>query len=229
MNTNEFYKELMNEYSFDHEKIKKAAMGKSVQAKKSRFKAVWLSVAGAAAAIAVTFSSVALLNTGNPVSVAPTTSMSAEDRFRMAMDAYNKADENTEDVFLYVTFKEAETPEDMQRILAKADNKGNIRVTEVYLSDGAQVSGSENIAALFDENVKDITAVKVYCPGNFLKKLTALRSVYLVETEATFAEDDFSAIDTSSDYDYYPDYSTDDPAITVTPDPVPGHSTDTEE
>ena len=45
MNTNEFYKELMSEYSFDYEKIRKAAMGKSVQAKKSRLKTVWLSVA----------------------------------------------------------------------------------------------------------------------------------------------------------------------------------------
>ena len=47
MNTNEFYKELMSEYSFDYDKIRKAAMGKSVQAKKSRLKTVWLSVAGA--------------------------------------------------------------------------------------------------------------------------------------------------------------------------------------
>ncbi|MGN0699122.1 MAG: hypothetical protein ACI4JV_10285 [Ruminiclostridium sp.] len=227
MNTNEFYKELMNEYSFDYEKIRKAAMGKSVQAKKSRLKAVWLSVAGAAAAIAITFSSVALLNTGSPVSVAPTTSVSAEDRFRMAMEAYNKAEENTEDVFLYVTFRDTVTPEEMQSILAKADSKGNIRVTEVYLTDGTKVKGSEDITALFDENAKDITAVKVYCPGNFLRKFTALRDVYLVETEDSFSEDDFSAIDTSSDYNYYPDYSTSD--ATVTPDPVPGDSTDVPE
>ena len=50
MNTNEFYKELMSEYSFDYDKIRKAAMGKSVQAKKSRLKTVWLSVAGGAGA-----------------------------------------------------------------------------------------------------------------------------------------------------------------------------------
>lgn len=90
MNTNEFYKELMSEYSFDHDKIKKAAMGKSVSRKTSRLKAAWISAAGAAAAIAITFGSVALLNTGSPVSVAPTTSISAEDRFKMAMEAYNR-------------------------------------------------------------------------------------------------------------------------------------------
>lgn len=225
MNTNEFYKELMSEYSFDHDKIKKAAMGKSVSRKTSRLKAAWISAAGAAAAIAITFGSVALLNTGSPVSVAPTTSISAEDRFKMAMEAYNKADENTEDVFLYVTFKENETPEDMQKILAKADNKGNIRVTKVYLSDSSAVSGSENIASLFDANEKSITAVKVYCPGNFLKRLTALDGVYLVETEDTFKENDFCAIDTSSDYDYYPDYSTSDNTVT----PAPGDSTNPQE
>ena len=148
-------------------------------------------MAGAAAAVAITFSSVALLNSGSPVVVSPTTSISAEDRFRMAMEAYSKADENTEDVFLYVTFRNTVTPEEMQSILAKADSKGNIRVTEVYLSDNTKVKGSEAIAALFEENAKDITAVKVYCPGNFLKKLTALDGVYLVETEDSFSKDDF--------------------------------------
>ena len=100
----------MSEYSFDYDKIRKDAMGKSVQAKKSRLKTVWLSVAGAAAAVAITFSSVALLNSGSPVVVSPTTSKSAEDRFRMAMEAYSKADENTEVVFLYVTFRYTVTP-----------------------------------------------------------------------------------------------------------------------
>lgn len=35
MNTNDFYKELMSEYSFDYEKIRKAAMGKSVRLKRA--------------------------------------------------------------------------------------------------------------------------------------------------------------------------------------------------
>ena len=182
---------------------------------------------GAPAAVAITFSSVALLNSGSPVVVSPTTSISAEDRFRMAMEAYSKADENTEDVFLYVTFRNTVTPEEMQSILAKADSKGNIRVTEVYLSDNTKVKGSEAIAALFEENAKDITAVKVYCPGNFLKKLTALDGVYLVETEDSFSKDDFSAIDTSSEYDYYPDYSTTEPV--APPDAVPGDTTNVAE
>ena len=49
MNTNEFYKELMSEYSFDYDKIRKAAMGKSVSKKTSRLKAVWISAASTAA------------------------------------------------------------------------------------------------------------------------------------------------------------------------------------
>ena len=144
-----------------------------------------------------------------------------------ACSAYSKAEENTEDVFLYVTFRNSVTPEEMQSILAKADSKGNIRVTEVYLSDNTKVKGSEAIAALFEENAKDITAVKVYCPGNFLIKLTALDGVYLVETEDSFSKDDFSAIDTSSEYDYYPDYSTTEPV--TPPDAVPGDTTNVAE
>ena len=228
MNTNEFYKELMSEYSFDHEKIKKAAIGKSVQPeKRSRLRTAVMSAAGVAAALAVTVGGVALFGTGNPVIITPTTSVSVEERFSMAMEAYNNADSNTEEVFLYVTFKENETPEDMRTILAKADGKGNIRVTEVYLSDGASISGSENIAKLFETNEKNITAVKVYCPGNFLKILTRLDGVYLVETEESFKEDEFSAIDTNNSFEYYPSYN--DPETTVTsepePEPVPGDTT----
>lgn len=227
MNTNEFYKELMSEYSFDHEKIKKAAMGKSVQPeKRSRIRTAVMSAAGAAAALAVTVGGVALFGMGNPVVASPTTSASVEDRFRMAMDAYYNADSNTEEVFLYVTFKENETPEDMRSILAKADGKGNIRVTEVYLSDGATVSGSENISALFEVNEQNITAVKVYCPGNFLKLLTRLDGVYLVETEESFKENEFFAIDTNNSYDYYPDYSYYETTVTPEPEPVPGDSTE---
>ena len=235
MNTNEFYKELISEYSFDHEKIKKAAMGKSVRSdkKRSRLRTAFVSAAGVAAALAVTVGGVALTRMGNPVEVAPASSVSVEERFIMAMDAYNNADSNTEEVFLYVTFKENETPEDMRAILAKADGNGNIRVTEVYLSDGSAVSGSDNIAELFDSNEKNITAVKVYCPGNFLKILTRLDGVYLVETEESFKESEFSAIDTNNSYEYYPEYS--DYETTVTPEPapepvpVPGDSTEPDE
>ena len=61
----------------------------------------------------------------------------------------------------------------------------------------------------------------------FLKILTRLDGVYLVETEESFKEDAFSAIDTNNSFEYYPSYN--DPETTVTPEPepepVPGDTT----
>ena len=43
MNEKDFYKQLMSEYSFDHEKIKKAAMGKIIEPAKKRTPMKWIS------------------------------------------------------------------------------------------------------------------------------------------------------------------------------------------
>ncbi len=229
MNTNEFYKQLMNEYSFDHETIKKVAMGKitpkkkAVKTKRNSVLAACFSVSAAAAAVAVTVGVTTMFfGSGNPVTVTSATPLSTQERFNLAMDAYNSADENTEEVFLYVTFTAAVTPEKMQSTLASADDTGNIRVTEVYFGDGNYVSGSEEISALFEENAEQITAVKVFCPGNLLRKLISLENVYLVETQEAFESEDFSVIDPNGDYEGYPNYSAPE---TDCSDPVIGDTT----
>ncbi len=205
MNTNEFYKQLMSEYTFDHEKIKKTAMGKVEPKKAKRSPIKWASFAAAAAAVTVTVGTVAVLNSGSPVSVTPT-SMTPTERFRLSVEAYEKADENTEEVFLYVTFKACETPSDMQSILAKTDSTGKIKVITVYCNDGTEITGSSNIEQLFEDEQDNITAVKIRCPGNFFKHLSNTPEVYLVESGDAFENKIFSVIDTENSYDDYPDY-----------------------
>lgn len=221
MNTNDFYKQLMSEYSFDHEKIKKAAMGKVTAKKSFRFpaKVASLSVA-AAAVVAVTAGTAVFMTQGNPVSVAPLSSMSPSERFKMAAEAFENADKNTEEVFLYVTFKTAETPSDMQQILSRTDNTGKIKVISVYTTLGTEVTGSSNIAQLFEYDEENITAVKIRCPGSFIRSLSLNSEVYLVETEDAFKDAGFSVIDTETVYDDYPEYSAEESS-----DPVIGDTT----
>lgn len=197
MNEKEFYKQLMSEYSFDHEKIKKAAMGKVIEVKKKKAPIKWITTTCAAAAVALTVGAVAIMAPGNPVSVTPTNSISVEDRFKLALEAYEQADQNMEEEFLYVTFMEKETPTDMQNILARADSTGAIKVIEVYTADRNTVSGSANIKELFSADEENIVAVKIRCPGNFIKRLTDDWDVYLVETDKPFENGGFSAIDTN--------------------------------
>ncbi|MBP3921700.1 MAG: hypothetical protein J6D27_01920 [Ruminiclostridium sp.] len=200
MNEKEFYRQLMSEYSFDHEKIKKAAMGKIIGSEKKKSPMKWIASGCAAAVVAVTVGTVGIIaatSGGNPVTVTPTNSISVEDRFKLALEAYETADQNTEEVFLYVTFMKKETPTDMQDILARADGTGEIKVIEVYTDDNTSVSGSANIKELFNADEENIVAVKILCPGNFIKRLSRDRDVYLVETQAAFKDSSFSAIDTN--------------------------------
>ena len=216
MNEKDFYKQLMSEYSFDHEKIKKAAMGKIIEPAKKRTPMKWISATCAAAAVALTVGTVAIMAPGNPVSVTPTNSVSVEERFKLALEAYEQADQNTEEVFLYVTFMNNETPSDMQNILARADSTGEIKVIEVYTAGGNTVSGSTNIKDLFTLNEENIVAVKIRCPGNFIKRLTDDFDVYLVETDKPFENTDFSAIDTNVSHDIYSTTTETDTSVTQT-------------
>ncbi len=226
MNEKDFYKQLMSEYSFNHDKIKKAAMGKITEPAKKRSPIKWISVACAAAAIALTVGTVAIMAPGNPVSVTPANSVSVEDRFKLALEAYEKADLNTEEEFLYVTFMNKKTPTDMQTILARADATGEIKVIEVYLAGREAVSGNANIKELFSLDEENIVAVKIRCPGNFIKRLTDDRDVYLVETDKPFENGSFSAIDTNVSNPAPPETSTDS---TETSTPTEESSSSTEQ
>ncbi len=228
MNTNDFYKQLMSEYTFDHEKIKKAAMGKIAEKKKVKFPIKWASVT-AAAAVAVTVGVGVIATTGgNPVSVAPS-SVSTQERFRLSLEAYEKADANTQEVYLYVTFLHSVTPSDMQSILANASGTGTIKVVAVYTNDNQVISGSADIQALFENEKENIAAVKIKCPGNLFKVISNDKAVYLVEPSDLFESNDFSVIDTESEYPDYP-FTTDKewettPPVTTQPEPVLGDST----
>ncbi len=208
MNTNDFYKQLMSEYSFDREEIRNAAMGKITTkkaAKKTPFpvkKVISIAAMAAAMVLAVGIGSVML--SAPPVSIEqPASSISPTERFRLAIEAYEKADENTEETNLYVTFDKSVSAVDMQNILAKTDSEGNIRVIEVYLSNSYVISGSDNIKALFDTDKENILAVKIRCPGNFIRSLTDTNGVYLVEPEEIFADEGFSVLDPTEEYPQY--------------------------
>ena len=110
---------------------------------------------------------------------------------------------------VYVTFMNKETPTDMQTILARADATGEIKVVEVYLTGREAVSGNANIKELFSLDEENIVAVKIRCPGNFIKRLTDDRDVYLVETEKLFENGGFSAIDTNVSNPAPPETSSD--------------------
>lgn len=221
MNTNEFYKQLMSEYTFDDEKIKKAAMGQDVPAPKKRLRMVIGGLSTAAAAAAVVIGISAIVGQGNPVSVTPSGPYSEQQRFELAAEAYEKAEEeNTEEEYLYVTFKNSESADDMQDILLSVNSEGTIKVISLYLNDKSAVTGKDNIQAMFGSDEENIDAVKIMCPGNLYRKLQDNEYIYLVEKGDTFPEDDFTVLNTEYVYDLpeptYPEPSHDhvsDPAV----------------
>ncbi|MCH5324033.1 MAG: hypothetical protein J1E39_02360 [Eubacterium sp.] len=203
MNTNEFYKQLMSEYTFDHEKIKKAAMGQKTDAPKKRLRIAITACSATAAAIIAVVGISAAFGGGNPVTVTPSTSVSEQQRFEQAEQTYEKTEsENTEEEYFYVTFKESETPTDMQDIFLSVDGTGKIKVLTVYLDDKSAITGSSNIQALFDYDVENIDAVKIMCPANLFRQILDNEYVYLVEQGDAFPEDEFTVPDTDFEYDW---------------------------
>lgn len=199
MNTNDFYKELMSQYSFDNEKIKKNAV-KSPSLKSrlnSSFK--WLAATGAVAVLTVVVGTSVFMgiSEGNPITVTPSDTLTAEQRLEYARQAYEDAKNKTEEVDLYVTFKSGLTPNEMQSTLSQASAYGTIKVVSVYFEDKTMVTGSDEIGKLFESCDKLISAVKIKCPNNVFTVLNDLEQVYIVETEDLFG-DNFTVIDQSA-------------------------------
>ena len=118
MNTNDFYKQLMSEYSFDREEIRNAAMGKITTKKAAKKTPVpvkkVISIAAMAAAMVLAVGIGSVMLSAPHVSIEqPASSISPTERFRLAIEAYEKADENTEETNLYVTFDKSVSAVDM--------------------------------------------------------------------------------------------------------------------
>ena len=120
MNRNEFYKQLMSEYTFDADKVREnAKRGK----KRQKLTPLYVGMSAAAAAMVVTVGTIAMTNLGRNDGVSLTdtglTTLSASDRLSHALQQLEQERESSESKYFLVTFAKPLTPAQAQRILTE--------------------------------------------------------------------------------------------------------------
>ena len=183
MNKNEFYKQLMSEYSFDAEKIRENAKRKKPARQKLR--PMYFGMAAAAAVCVVTVGTIAAVTLGRNggVSLVDTglTHLSASDRLTNALAQLEKEKGSEEAKDFLVTFSVPMSPEQTRSVLTgRAD--GSVPVKQLYFSDGTKISGADSIEKIFTNGGSyEITGAAVYCSGDTAAKLQSDPAVFLVE------------------------------------------------
>ena len=180
MNRNEFYKQLMSEYTFDADKVREnAKRGK----KRQKLTPLYVGMSAAAAAMVVTVGTIAMTNLGRNDGVSLTdtglTTLSASDRLSHALQQLEQERESSESKDFLVTFAQPLTPAQAQSVLTAG---GNIPVKQLYLSDGSRVSDADSIGGIFTGGGDQrITGAAVYCSGSFAAELQDNPEVFLIE------------------------------------------------
>ncbi len=180
MNKNEFYKQLMSEYTFDAEKIRENAK----RGKKSRQKLqpMYIGMSAAVAVCVVTVGTIAAVNLSRDggVSLSGTglTQLSASDRLSNALAQLEKERGSSESKDYLVTFSVPMTSAQTQAVLTQS---GDINVKQLYFSDGTKASGSKEIENIFNGGSYEITGAAVYCSGSFAAQLQNDPAVFLIE------------------------------------------------
>lgn len=182
MNRRDFYKELMDEYAFDKDKIlNNAKKGKYAGRKPLP---LYIGMTAAAAAVIVAVGSVTL-STGNRGGIrwysdGTLAALPDKDRIDKAKTEII-ANENSETpVDAMVSFNGALSPAEVQSVLT-AYSANSVPVKLLYFSDGSRAVGSEQVGAVFESGIGEITGAIINCPGSMMKPLMSSDRVLLVE------------------------------------------------
>ncbi len=181
MNKNEFYKQLMSEYSFDADKIK-------ANARKGRFAGhnalpMYVGITAAAAALVVTVGTAVFMTLGSDRGVVyegGKMTMTAAERLQKALEDIERNSGSEEYRDVLVTFVSPMYPDAARDILTKYSDDNKVDVKTVYLEDGTIISGDKWIEAAFNGESRMKGAV-VYCAGADMAQLQEDISVFAVE------------------------------------------------
>ena len=204
MNKNEFYKQLMSEYSFDADKIREnAKRGKNARQK---LQPMYIGMTAAAAALVVTVGTLAAVNLTKDNGVSLTDSglatLSANDRVIHAIEQLEKERGSEESKDFLVNFAAPMSPAEVQAVLTGAVG-GSMPVKTLYFADGTKTTNTDSIGKVFTSGAAcQITGAAVYCTGDTAAKLQSDPAVFLVEsmTESDYenaAPVNISEVDTS--------------------------------
>lgn len=172
MDKRDFYRELMDSYAFDKEKIYNNAKNGRLSGKnKLRSMPVYIGMTAAAAALVVTVGTIAAVSIGNH-GVQPLASgenvgaLTSEQRIANGINAVRENENSKELVDVLVTFSRPLSPAEAQGVLL-ARAEGSVPVKSLFMEDGTKIDGSDGVGAVFvggSGNGK-VTGAVVRCAG----------------------------------------------------------------
>jgi hypothetical protein len=169
---NEFYKQLMTQYTFDSEKIRKNARRSSFALRNT----MWLPLTTAAAVFITVFGGYMLLNNTEQGEPIPTTAyaagLSPEERVEAMKDAevlFNSGRYNASNKKMYLTFEDPMTFRQLKFALSNVSDTGNISVTRVWYS------GKDESVAVDDAFDKNNDAL--YCGAEITTPMSLYQDI----------------------------------------------------
>lgn len=182
----DFYRELLDEYAFDKEKIyRNAKQGKL--AGKKRFPIGYIAIPAAAAVVVVTVGTLLITHFGRPNNVIPPVNsggslaaLTDQERLDKFKDEIIKNEGSKELYNALVTFTRPLPPVEAQTVLlAHAENSVPVRI--LYLEDGTRICGSDEVGSAFRGGNVKISGAVIKCAGYLMARLDNDSRVLAVE------------------------------------------------
>ena len=193
MNKKDFYKQLMSEYSFDADEIKKNA--KKGRTAGHRISPMHIGMTAAAAVVTVAAGTVifSLAGRNDGVSLVAGDTLAAlsdTQRLEKAMEEMRRNEGSSELKDVLITFTEPLDPAQVQSILT-SHAEGSVNVKMLYFADGTRAVGEEQVRSGFAGTNK-ISGAVINCAGSLMASLYSDSNIFAVE--AITDSDDISAV-----------------------------------
>ncbi|MCM1166854.1 MAG: hypothetical protein NC299_02910 [Lachnospiraceae bacterium] len=185
MDKRDFYREIMEEYAFDRDKIFINAKNGKFAGNKLRRQPlpIYIGMTAAVAAVAVTVGTITMTRLGGPdIEPLPSGSSYAalEERIKRGQSDARDNEGSRELFDVLVSFERPLSSAEVQRVLlARAD--ASVPVKALYMEDGSVVVGTENVGETFEANGGGITGAVIRCAGYLMSQLQEDSLVLAVE------------------------------------------------
>lgn len=201
MDKREFYRQLMETYTIDTEKVKCNAKRRSVKSRAPNIQK-WTAAAAACAAVtAAGFIIVSLNSLPQDSGIDPHSSGIdiTDDNIESAMERMRKAEKRyeeinltkaEEDLELYISLTKPLSRSEITMAFSAIEDYNDIVIALLYTSDGSCYQNTDNIGEGFS-----FSGVKVTAPSSLLSDIKMLKTVAYVEFAEDVAEGSFVPID----------------------------------
>lgn len=186
MDKRDFYRELMEQYTFDKDKIYlNAKKGKTPWNRLHKQPIpIYLGMTAAVAAVVVTVGTVTVANIGRANVTALVSGNSVaelnDDRLKKGQNDVRDNEGSNELFDVLVSFERPLSSAEVQRVLL-ARSEGSVPISALYLADGTAVVGKNEITNVIEGNGSGITGAKIRCAGYLMSGLQNDSLVLAVE------------------------------------------------